>query len=59
MGKDFYKKSLINYHYNFIQDGEPEMKSIAILRVSELVELMEVDDILNKFIPLFKSLQSD
>ena len=59
LGKDQYKKNFQAYHLKFLQDPEPEMKSVACLRVEELGELMDVDDITGKLLPILKQIQTD
>jgi len=54
IGKEQYKKNFQIYHLKFLQDPEPEMKSIASLRVEELGELMDVEDIIGKLLPILK-----
>ncbi|CAK85473.1 unnamed protein product (macronuclear) [Paramecium tetraurelia] len=59
VGKDSYRKNFQNYHLKFLQDSEPEMKSIAALKIEKLSSLMDAEEIMNKLIPLLKSIQSD
>ncbi|CAK74945.1 unnamed protein product (macronuclear) [Paramecium tetraurelia] len=59
VGKEGYRKNFQNYHLKFLQDNEPEMKSIAALKIERVSSLMDADDILNKLIPLLKSIQQD
>jgi hypothetical protein len=59
IGKESYKKSFLAYHLKFLQDPEPEMKSIACLRVEELGELMDVEDIVGKLLPILKGISTD
>lgn len=58
-GKDQYKKLFQPYHLKFLQDPEPEMKSIACLRIEGLADHMDPEDILNKLVPLLKVIQAD
>jgi len=58
-GKEYYKKNFYPYHFKFLQENEPEMKSIATLRIADLSESIDVDEIINKLIPYLKTLQND
>jgi serine/threonine-protein phosphatase 2A regulatory subunit A len=55
IGKEQYRKIFQPYHLKFLQDPEPEMKAIACLRVEELGELMEVEEVIGKLLPLLKT----
>ncbi|CAD8059843.1 unnamed protein product [Paramecium sonneborni] len=59
LSKDGYRKNFQMYHLKFLQDTEPEMKSIAALKIERVCILMDPEDILNKLIPLLKSIQCD
>lgn len=47
------------YHFKFLQDPEPEMKSIACLRIEDLADIIDIEDIVNKLIPILKNIQTD
>ncbi|CAD8061663.1 unnamed protein product [Paramecium sonneborni] len=59
VGKEGYRRNFQNYHLKFLQDNEPEMKSIAALKIERVSSLMDADDIMNKLVPLLKSIQQD
>lgn len=58
-GKESYRKVFQAYHLKFLQDPEPEMKSIAALEIEKLVPIMDPEDILNKLLPILKLIQND
>lgn len=58
-GKESYKKNFQAYHLKFLQDSEPEMKSVAALKVEKVIGYMDPDEILTKLLPLLKAIQSD
>ena len=51
IGKVQFRKLLQSFYLKFFADPEPEMKSIACLKIEDLTEIIEVEDIVNKLIP--------
>jgi hypothetical protein len=47
---------VLPFYLKFLADPEPEMKSIASLKIEDLVEVLDVEDISNKLIPQLKQI---
>lgn len=58
-GKDNVKKLILPYYAKFLVDNEYELKNIAAQNLRIIVKFLESDDIINKIVPIIKSIVSD
>ncbi len=58
MGKDNFKQFL-NFLVKFINDIEPQIRSITCLKLSEVFPLLDANDILNRVLPALKGILTD
>lgn len=58
MGKEQFK-TFVPYYVKYLNDIEPEIKSIANSKLEDLIPFLEVDDIVNKIIPAIKNIPTD
>ncbi|EGR29291.1 hypothetical protein IMG5_159380, partial [Ichthyophthirius multifiliis] len=59
IGKNEFKKMFFQNYISYLEDGEPELRAISAGRLDIVGGNVEVDDIINKIIPLVKKLQND
>eukprot|EP01017_Pseudomicrothorax_dubius_P017045 TRINITY_DN1934_c0_g1_i5.p1 TRINITY_DN1934_c0_g1~~TRINITY_DN1934_c0_g1_i5.p1 ORF type:complete len:499 (+),score=139.99 TRINITY_DN1934_c0_g1_i5:144-1640(+) len=59
LGKDTARRIFFPYFIKYLQDGEAELRNIACLRMGKFVAFLEVEDVLQKIIPLLKALSLD
>lgn len=58
-GKENTKKMILPYYAKFLVDNEYELKNIAAKNIRIIVKYLESDDIINKIVPIIKSIVSD
>jgi serine/threonine-protein phosphatase 2A regulatory subunit A len=58
MGKDNFK-SFLGYYVKYLNDIEPEIRSIANSKLEELIPFLDPDDIVARIIPALKSIPQD
>ena len=58
MGKENFK-SFLGYYIKYINDIEPEIRSIANNKLEEIIPFLDVEDIVNRIIPAFKTIPQD
>jgi len=59
LGKDNFKKYLFSYYLKYLQDTEPELRSIAASKLDIAGSALDVDEILQKVLPIVKTLSTD
>jgi len=52
-------KSFLGYYVKYLNDIEPEIRSIANSKLEELIPFLEVDDIVNRVLPALKTIPQD
>ena len=50
---------ILPYYAKFLVDNEYELKNIAAKNIRVIVKYLESDDIINKIVPIIKSIVSD
>lgn len=58
MGRENFK-SFLGYYVKYINDIEPEIRSIANSKLEEIIPFLEVDDIMNRILPALKAIPQD
>lgn len=52
-------KPFLTYMIKYINDIEPEIRSISCLKLREIIPYVEADDVTNKIIPALKTIPQD
>lgn len=58
MGKEQFKMFL-PYYTKYLNDIEPEIRSIANSKLKDILPFLEVDDVINRIIPVLKNIPQD
>jgi serine/threonine-protein phosphatase 2A regulatory subunit A len=58
MGKDNFK-SFLGYYIKYLNDIEPEIRSIANSKLEELIPFLDVEDIVGRVLPALKTIPQD
>ncbi|KRX08284.1 Armadillo-type fold [Pseudocohnilembus persalinus] len=59
IGKDLFKQHLMSIYLKYLQDPEPELRSISAARIDVTCSSFDVDDIVKHLIPQIKVLAKD
>ena len=52
-------KPFLTYMIKYINDIEPEIRSISCLKLRDIMQYVESEDIINRIIPALKSIPQD
>ena len=58
MGKEQFK-IFLPYYTKYLNDIEPEIRSIANSKLEDIIPYLETDDIINKILPVLKNIPQD